>query len=42
MAPLTTIAKSLVTFRCVILCEGTAAAEDYAAEKFDLMESSRN
>lgn len=42
MAPLTTIAKSLVTFRCVILCEGTASTADYAAERFDLMESSRN
>lgn len=43
MAPLTTIAKSLVTFRFVILCEGTADyAAGYAAERFDLMESSRN
>lgn len=40
--PLTTTAKSLVTFGCEILCEGTVTAADYAAEKFDLMESSRS
>lgn len=42
MASLTAIVKSLVTFR--FLYEGTAAATaaHYAAERFDLMESSRN
>lgn len=42
MALLTITGKSFITFRSVILCEGTATAANYAAEKFDLIESSRN
>lgn len=42
MAPLATNAKSLVTFRYVNFGEGAGVAAGYAAEKFDLMESSRN